>query len=512
MLLLAAAHALPAREGRLRVVPARGVVAHHAAQQAVVGGGDARKVVHRHRRKARDIDLELHVVGDARRKAWIQTVNALDDQHRTVVELQRVVVPLALARDEIVTRHGKALAGEQALQMVVEEFQIDGFERFVVVFAVCVQRGLVAVDEVVVERDEHGFQSQNAELNAQTLGRGGLAARRRARDEHHARAARAIGLGDRVSDARKPFFMEGLGDLDQFRGVARKHLGVEPADGGHAHDVDPLLVLVEDVEELVLRHQRFERVGMAAAGQHDVKAVVVGADVEQVDVGCRRGERTVEIALHVAHRVETAVKARTGVQQLGLVVESQPRVLHRRVDRPYAAAGDRNRFVDEFLHAVADRFGLLRRDAVAPFDLAVEAAQHRVADVELALGVEFVDGSLENERGRAFIDADAFEMGGVDVTYGDRGVYLVVQFLDSVVDIGRQIGVRSFGKVLPLDFEQRRSHFDLDRSVEVVADDLDEIFHEVRGKRCVKIRISRAQCKFICNCRGGVSKAQPKYE
>ena len=418
-------------------------------------------------------------------------------------------MPLAFAGDEVVARHGKALAGEKALQVVVEESEVDGFERFVVVLAVGVARGLVSVDEIVVERDEHGIQPQDAQLDAQTLGRGGLAARRGAGDEYHARSLRAVGRGDRVGDARQPFLVEGFGDLDELRGVARQHLGVEPADGRYAHDVDPLLVLVEDVEQLVLRHERFERVGVAASGQYDVETVVVGADVEQADVVGRRGERAVEVALHVAQRVERAVKARSGVEQLGLVVESQPREFHCGVDRPYAAADDRNRRVDQLLHAGADGFGLPGGDAVAPLDFAVEAAQHRVADVELVFGIELADGPLEDERRRAFVDTDAFEVCGVDITHRDRGVYLVVQFLDAVVDVGRQVGVRSLGQVLPLDVEQRRSHFDLDRAVEVLADDLDKISHEVWGKRCVKIRISRERCKFICGCRGGSAETQP---
>ena len=49
--------------------------------------------------------------------------------------------------------------------------------------------------------------------------------------------------------------------------------------------------------------------------------------------------------------------------------------------------------------------------------------------------------------------------------------------LDAVVDVGRQIGVRPARKILAFDFEQRCAHFDLDGAAEVLADDLDRIFH-----------------------------------
>ena len=100
-----------------------------------------------------------------------------------------------------------------------------------------------------------------------------------------------------------------------------------------------------------------------------------------------------------------------------------------------------------------------------------------MADVEFPLRIEIPNRVLENERGRAFIDPHAFEIGDVDVAYGNRGIDLVVQLLDPVVDVGRQIGVRPARKILAFDFEQRCAHLDLDGAAEVLADDLDRIFH-----------------------------------
>ena len=246
--LLAAAHGGPARERGQRVGAPLRVVAGQTAQKAVVGGGDAREVVHRHGREARDVDAELLLFGNRGRQPRIQSVDAFDDQNRTLVERERGVVPRAAARDEVVARNIDALAAHEPAQMVVEQVEVDGLQRLVVVLPVGVLRGLLAVHEVVVERDEHGVQPQHAELDAQPLGRGGLAARRGAGDQHDARAAQQVGLENGVGHLGELAFVERLGEFYHASGVAREDLGIDVAHGGDPHDADPRLVFAEDAE------------------------------------------------------------------------------------------------------------------------------------------------------------------------------------------------------------------------------------------------------------------------
>ena len=151
-----------------------------AAQQPVVGGGDARHVVEGDRGEAGNVDLEFPGFGNAGRQGRVQSVDAFDDQYRPLVELQGVVVPLAGAGDEVVTRNIDALAPFEAFQMVVELFEVDRFECLVVVLSVFVAWRLFAVHEIVVQRDQYRVESQDPELYAQPFGEGGLAAGRRA--------------------------------------------------------------------------------------------------------------------------------------------------------------------------------------------------------------------------------------------------------------------------------------------------------------------------------------------
>ena len=97
-------------------------------------------------------------------------MDALDDEDGALVERQRRVVPRAAPGDEVVAGNVDALAPHQAAQVVVEELQVDGLERLVVVLAVFVAGRMLAVDEVVVERDEHGLEPQHAQLETEAFG------------------------------------------------------------------------------------------------------------------------------------------------------------------------------------------------------------------------------------------------------------------------------------------------------------------------------------------------------
>ena len=303
VLLLAAADAGPALQRREGVVAARIVVARDAAQQAVVRGGYAREVVHRHRRQTRDVDAELAAARDAGCQLRVETVYSLHDYDRLGAELERLLVPLARAGDEVVARHLDTLAVDKAFEVVVEQLQVYGFERLVIVFAVLILGRMLAVDEVVVERYDHGVEPEYAQLYAQTLREGSLAAGRGARYEHHPRAARLVCLRYAVGEVGYLLLVECLRHLDQIAGVAAQDFGVEAADGGYAHYPHPHLVLVEDIEHLVQMHLQVEFRGVCSQRHCDVESVVVGSYVEQVDISRVGGQGAVEESHHVIQTV-----------------------------------------------------------------------------------------------------------------------------------------------------------------------------------------------------------------
>ena len=305
--LLAAAHRAPALQRCHGTVAAHAVVADHATQQTVVGRRDAREVIHRYGGEAGDVDAELLAIGNAWREARIEAVDTLDDQDRPLAESERLLVPLPFSGDEVVARNLDLLARNEATEVVVEEREVDRFEGFVVILALFVPRGLLALHEVVVEGDEYGVEAQHAELHGQPLRGGGLSARRGARDQHQPHIVAFVGLLDRVGDVGKFALVERLAHLDHRAGLACGSATIDRSDGREAHHLNPRLILVEDGRHLLLMGLAGEPIGVGAERQQEVKTVEVGGQIEGREVGRRGGKCAIEVTHRIAHRVQGAV-------------------------------------------------------------------------------------------------------------------------------------------------------------------------------------------------------------
>ena len=68
--------------------------------------------------------------------------------------------------------------------MGVEELKVEGIERFVIVIAVLIARGVFTVYEVVVQRDGVRTQAVGHQLHAEAFAESGSSGRRGAGDEH----------------------------------------------------------------------------------------------------------------------------------------------------------------------------------------------------------------------------------------------------------------------------------------------------------------------------------------
>ena len=106
--------------------------------------------------------------------------------------------------------------------------------------------------------------------------------------------------------------MECLGHLDQVAALARQNFRVERTDVLHAHHLDPLFVLLEDVEHLVLCDDVFELRGVGALGHGQMQAVVVAAYVEQMYVARRGCQCSIEITCHIGHTIDVGIESWAG--------------------------------------------------------------------------------------------------------------------------------------------------------------------------------------------------------
>ena len=152
------------------------MVANDAPQQAVVGSGDVVVVVHQQRRQRRGIDAEDGPLRHLCRQLGVQGVDALYHQHLVVVQAQTAAAHRRPARGEVVARQLNLLAAQQRVQLLVEQRQVQRVQVLEVVVAAGVARCLVAVHEIVVERDADGLHTAHQQLHAQPLARSGLAA------------------------------------------------------------------------------------------------------------------------------------------------------------------------------------------------------------------------------------------------------------------------------------------------------------------------------------------------
>lgn len=131
--------------------------------------------------------------------------------------------------------------------MTLEQRDIEGLEGLEIVVAVGAPRGLLPIEEVVVEREADRAQPVDLELRAQPLQEGGLPGRGRAGDEQHTQCAALP--QDLVGDVGDALLVEGLGEADELQMATA---GDQVVDVGDLLDVDPVqpeLVLLVRLRE-----------------------------------------------------------------------------------------------------------------------------------------------------------------------------------------------------------------------------------------------------------------------
>ena len=124
--------------------------------------------------QSRSVDTILQSVRYLRRQLRIESMYALHHENVALTHLHLLTARTALARYEVVTRQLHLLATEQLRKLTVEQLKVESVQRLIVVRTIGVQRCLLAVNEVVVQRDGHGTNAVAYQLYAQTLARRGL--------------------------------------------------------------------------------------------------------------------------------------------------------------------------------------------------------------------------------------------------------------------------------------------------------------------------------------------------
>lgn len=281
MLVLAASHAGPARNGFLSRVFAVLVVAHNASHQAVVGGVDAVVVVEVDGGERRDVYFELGRGINQVCELWVEGVNALDDEDVVFVQLQHLAVVNALAGLERKLGYLHLFAVEQVNEVLVEQVDVQRLECLKVVVAVFIEGRVFAIHKIVVEREVHRGNARHEQLNGQSLAKGGFAARRRAADEHDFEFV--VVVGNFIGNLADFFLVQCFRYLDDGFAFAVVCL-IEVTHVGNVEHPVPLGVFAEYVEHLILNDEFGHLLGVVGAGQLQQHAFVVFVKVEHLQV------------------------------------------------------------------------------------------------------------------------------------------------------------------------------------------------------------------------------------
>ena len=149
-------------------------VADHTAEEAVVGPAheDAGGVAHLS--EGFDVEAEFFGGGDAVGHAFVEAVEAVDEEDLMGFDGEFVDVEFAFSGFEVVVGGLDGFAFEEVEEVLVDEFEVEGLRGFVVVVAEFILGMHFEVEEVVVDVDGDEFVAVGAEGFAEFDGGGGF--------------------------------------------------------------------------------------------------------------------------------------------------------------------------------------------------------------------------------------------------------------------------------------------------------------------------------------------------
>ena len=141
-------------------------------------------IIQQNRGEGRSINAEDLFIRNIRSKFWIQGMNTLYHQYFVTLQLQFFSTPLALAFLKVIARQLYLLASEQCRKLLVKQRQIQGMQVLKIVIALIIFWRLLAVEEIIIQRDTHRMDTIHSQLHTKTLTGGGFTRRRRTGYQH----------------------------------------------------------------------------------------------------------------------------------------------------------------------------------------------------------------------------------------------------------------------------------------------------------------------------------------
>lgn len=350
-------------------------------------------------------------------------------------------------------------AFDQLQQMLIEQLDVHGLHMFEIELPVLVARRLGRSQKIVVRSDRGGTQPVDAQVIGQPLGKGSLAGGRRTRDEDDLH----VGLRrDFVGNLRALLLVQRFRDHHELlqRAAAGGDL-VESADGVHAKDAPPLLVFLEDLEQVRLIFERCGFGWVLAGRELKNEAGGIVHQVESREHTRRRHDRTVREIGEIFAPVDDNTRRVTVFQELQLL--DLPGLLEFPDGLGVGdfAAADRQVALDRLAHLVFHSLELLRGNAALGIAVVAEVAEEPLAEGvlqgEVGVGVELANGLAEQEAEGAPVDAPSVRVRGreeLDLAVDGEGIG---EGRDIVVDPRGDVGQAVRSPSAPQQLLYRRS-------------------------------------------------------
>ena len=249
---------------------------------------------------------------------------AFDEQYRAGVQTDCVAAVFALSFGEIVGGQSHFLAVQYGVEIAVERLQVEGVKRLVVVLAVFVARGVHAVYEIIVKRDELRFEQIGYQLYGKSFGCSCLARRARPGNKDYSGAPLVIAPGDLVAYTGYGFFMQRLRHVYELAITTVGDGFVEVSDVFYAQDTVEFHVVGKSAEHFFLSDRGCGSVGARQIESEQQEAVVVRLQIKDADMSCRRSQRAVVAVAYAVEGIVGGIEISGRAQQACLVVESLP--------------------------------------------------------------------------------------------------------------------------------------------------------------------------------------------
>ena len=221
-------------------------------------------------------------------------------------QTQPFAPPFPFSGKEVEGRKLHFPARQQRRHVLPEQGAVNGVDMLQVQLAVGAGSDFVPVYVIVVQTHENGLFPMDAELGGKAVGRGRLARRTGASQQHSLRPP----LAHLIGHLRKPLFVQGFVDADQLTDAAGIRQVVEVGHRLALHQLAPALALVEHAEKVGHRRHLGADLRIAVVRVDEHKAAVRRENVPhcQIPGGGHHlavvivGEVSVGVLVEIIHR------------------------------------------------------------------------------------------------------------------------------------------------------------------------------------------------------------------